>query len=1674
MRSQATRQFDTKRRSWWRTGAALLASFAAMGAGLVSAPAAEAAAGDGYISIHLESASEGLDAPFDYTISPAAGATDSFTLNDFTNIPDRTAPAPDPALVVNISDVAVSQDAANNTLWAVELSNPAREDRPVYTRGDGESQWQRVPGLSGVRVAGAATPESAFVLSTTTVTAWDGTTATNLGAPAPCTTRNIASNGVTLLVTCTSGAIYQFTGASFTTPGTAASWTRVTGAPVGTLVDINASNRVISYSAVTGEVNTYTLDPATHAVTDTPTASARANVADVAISPDGLYAIGGGYVYTGTDGATWTQEVQSRNATRLASGWAGRLWVVDPRGVGSDPYVLGSYLFSRNADSSYFDDQRIRTDGAGNTVEMAVAPGTYEVSQLLTAGWNARDVRCLGGSTSTSAATVGGSAARATITVGAGEHVSCKFVNVFAESTMPIGATCEAAFHEDFGTGVAGTVDRLPFGTTTYHYNYNGPGGTNDGYYVVATNAADAASFAGTNNDHTSNDGVGNFLFVNASYSPGIFYQREFTGAEVGTPYTFGAWLQSMNDQPILPNVTFRAVNPVTSEVLGEYSTGDITSIREWEEYHFTFTPTTGEFILEIVNNAVGGNGNDIGIDDITFGVSCAPVTLQKAFDGARPDDDDQFTMQLHRDSATGPVIGTTSAATTEGSGATVVAGTGTTTAQQLVDTPIYLTETPSAGVDPAAYLTARLTCVDANGVMTGLPTDAPFTGPYELVPVVDADITCTVTNVPKHPAISIVKSTTTTEATTPGQLIDYSFLVTNTGNEVLTDVNVTDVQQAPAAQSGLSAITCGPSSNAADAAGTLSPEATMTCTATYAVAQADLDHGSIVDTAVAHGTPSRGEPIDSGPSTVTVPVTTDPALTVVKSTSVDEFDAAGDVIDYSFLVTNTGNVTLSGVSVDDVQQAPATQGNLTPITCGPSSDPADAAGVLTPGATMTCRASYTVTQADVDHGSVTDAATAQGTPPGGGTPVVTPPSEVTVPASQNPAITILKSTTATAVANVGDEIPYSFLVTNSGNVTLTGVTVDDEQIAPADQAALGAITCGPSSNAADAAGTLSPGASMTCTATYTVSQADLDHGSIDDVATATGTPPTGGDVTSDPSEVSVPVTENAALSLTKRADTTLITDVGQQVVYTFRVTNTGNVTIDDVSVTDTQVAPADQAALTDLTCGASSVAGDAAGSLSPGAFLECTATYTVSQSDIDNGSVTDTATANGTPPGGPSITTPPAEVTVPAELTPALSIVKSTTTDLITEVGQEVPYTFVVTNTGNVTLSNVAVNDEQTAPASNANLSAITCGASSVAPGVLSPGASMTCAATYTVTQADVDNGEVTDVAIATGTPPGSTTPVPSGPSTVTVPVEQTPAITIVKSADVSEVTAAGDEITYSFVVTNTGDVTLSDVTVNDVQTAPALQSGLGAITCGASSETADPAGTLSPGASMTCTAVYTVSQADIDHGEVNDVATANGTPPGATTPITSEPSEVTVPATSSPSLAIVKTADRTTVTAAGQKIVYSFVVTNTGNVTVTDIVVTDEQQAPALDADLSPITCGASSVPTDAELSLSPGASMTCTATYTVSEADVKHGSITDAAVVRGTTPGGPVVSPPSKVTVTVTVTPPTVPPVKPAPPALPATGTTVPTLVIGAAVVLVLGGATLMLLRRRRRNE
>ena len=737
------------------------------------------------------------------------------------------------------------------------------------------------------------------------------------------------------------------------------------------------------------------------------------------------------------------------------------------------------------------------------------------------------------------------------------------------------------------------------------------------------------------------------------------------------------------------------------------------------------------------------------------------------------------------------------------------------------------------------------------------------------------------------------------------------------------------------------------------------------------------------------------------------------PAIT--KSADTTTFNHVGQVITYTFGVTNNAGVALTGVGVADAFTDAPAGASVPAVACQELTGPAGACSgpttSLDPGQSATFTATYTVTQADLDHGALTDVATATGTSAGGGT-ISNTSNSVTVSADGTAAIGLVKTASVGTVSAVGDTVTYHFAVTNTGNLTLHGVIVNDPMLA--------SVTCDDT--------TLAPGDSTTCSAPYTVTQDDIDAGSIHNTATATGLDPANQATTSTPSSATVTAIQTPGLTLAKSASPTSVSNVGDVVNFSFLVTNTGNVTVTGIGINDTMLAA--------VTC--------PSGDLAPGADVTCTGSYTVVQADIDNGAITNTAEATGTTTGTSptNVLSPPSTAAVSVAQNSALSLVKSTNVATVNARGQAITYSFAITNTGNVTETDVHV-DEGTFTGSGA-VPTVTCPAGAAS---LAPGATVTCTATYTVSQADIDAGSITNSATATGLGAGNAAVV-SAVSSVSVPVVQSPALTLTKSASPTSAGEVGDVITFSFHVVNSGNVTVSDVAVDDAM--------LASVDC--------PVSELAPGAAETCTGTYAVTQTDVDTGSITNTATATGTTLSADpVAVVSDPSTAAVSVVQDAALELTKTADVSRVSATGQHIRYTFTIVNIGNVTATDVGV---QEGTFTGAGATPtVTCPAGAA------SLHPGDTVICTATYTVVAGDLKHSSIDNTAVAAGVVAAGSVLSDPSTADVAVRV---------------PSTPTTVITGVLGytglsdgpggivlAIILLALGAAAVILIARRRRR-
>ena len=709
------------------------------------------------------------------------------------------------------------------------------------------------------------------------------------------------------------------------------------------------------------------------------------------------------------------------------------------------------------------------------------------------------------------------------------------------------------------------------------------------------------------------------------------------------------------------------------------------------------------------------------------------------------------------------------------------------------------------------------------------------------------------------------------------GASVTWEFRVKNIGSLLLTGVVVTD-DGTPVA--------CPQT--------TLSPKESMTCTLTgtaEACQQRNLGRA-------AGYAPDGTEVYDEDPANYFG----EPHGAISAETRINGFDAdgpegtwpqfdPGDTLNWTFDITNTGDVELTGVSVD--------AGSLA-VTCPKT--------VLQPGESMTCTATSVAGGAGT-HGL---ALSAEGHTPCG---PVTTVSQGTYANYYvlflEPAIDLEKLVNGQdadvppgLAVEMGAALAWTFVVTNIGDVPLSAILVTDPSFP--------SLSC-PKAE-------LAVGESMTCTAQGTAQACQASN-----LATVTATAPDTTAVTDqDPAHYFGQ--HHAALALEKLvegqdADTAPGLDLlaGSTAHWTYQATNTGDVPLTGVSVTDDRLGA--------VTCPKTELA--------PGESMTCTA-----QAATVAGQYRNVGTVLGTPPCGPAVS-----ASDPAHYygrSPSISLQKltngqdaDTPTGPALPVGSAVLWTYVVTNTGDTALTAVAVTDDKGV--------AVTCPKTE-----LSPGESMTCTASGTAVA-----GQYANVGTVSGKPPVGPDVTSTDPSHY---VGYLPVITLEKRVNGQDADTppgpsllVGSTISWTYLVTNIGDVGLTNVSVTDDQ-------GL-TVSC--------PKTTLEPGESMTCTASSTAVA-----GQHRNVGTATGLPPSGSAVTATDPANYLGLL---PGIRLEKLVNGFEADTApgpeflvGTQLLWTYIVTNTGDVTLTNVAVTD--------SDGFPVECP--------KTTLAPGESMVCSA--------------------------------------------------------------------------------------------
>ena len=195
------------------------------------------------------------------------------------------------------------------------------------------------------------------------------------------------------------------------------------------------------------------------------------------------------------------------------------------------------------------------------------------------------------------------------------------------------------------------------------------------------------------------------------------------------------------------------------------------------------------------------------------------------------------------------------------------------------------------------------------------------------------------------------VQADTSVPFTTVGQVIKYNYNVKNIGTLPAPG----PVTIAGAACPGINTV-----GNLNDV---LDINETLVCTSSYTITQADLDKGSVTTL-----TTANVGGVNSNQVTTTVATTPPAILKLTKTANPVTYDQVGQIITYTYVITNSGVNTLG-----PAQFIVTDAGFSTPINCGAATT------TLAQNATVTCTAIYTITQANLDAGSVATSATASG-----------------------------------------------------------------------------------------------------------------------------------------------------------------------------------------------------------------------------------------------------------------------------------------------------------------------------------------------------------------------------------------------------------------------------------------------------------------------------------------------------------------------------------------------------------------------------------------------------------------------------------------------------------------------------------------------------------------------
>ncbi|WP_181311042.1 DUF7507 domain-containing protein [Nocardioides campestrisoli] len=496
----------------------------------------------------------------------------------------------------------------------------------------------------------------------------------------------------------------------------------------------------------------------------------------------------------------------------------------------------------------------------------------------------------------------------------------------------------------------------------------------------------------------------------------------------------------------------------------------------------------------------------------------------------------------------------------------------------------------------------------------------------------------------------------------TAGTQIPYQYTVTNAGSETLSTLSIADDQIT-------GPITCDST--------TLPPApatgSTTVCRGTYTVTADDVDAGEVVNTATATAVNPGGDDVTSPEATVTVPLVS--SLALEKSVATDPPYSAGQVVEYSYTVTNTGGSTVTNVAVTD---------DL--VT---SADLVCESNVLAPAASTTCSGSYQVDTGQADPaGNIVNTAIATGVTPIG-QDVESPEAQARIPVNTDIAVT---KTIDEPTPDVGETVTFTVTATNNGPAAATDVVIED-QLPGGRLTLLSSSTAGPQASTYSATtGEWSiPALAVGNAVTLTITARVETNGVVSNTASLAELT----QVDTDASNNSATVTLDARsldLAVTKQVVGRNQVAAGETVTFRVTVTNEGprpgtGITLSDPLPPGLDYRPGDSGGTgtyspeTDTWDVGSLAVGDSASfdfvldTTVPGTFTNVASLATVSPVDVNS--------ANNSASAGVEVRAPVADLAVVKGVSPQEAVV-----------GETVTYSVTVLNRGPDPVAGIYVTD--------------------------------------------------------------------------------------------------------------------------------------------------------------------------------------------------------------------------------------------------------------------------------------------------------------------------------------------------------------------------------------------